>query len=534
MLEEEIIVSDDTNTFCESQGELLPAVVRSEINFLQFPFFALTKRGLKKKIKQEYRFVKERDGKKSELLWKVTANAEYGYPTPFDHKVARAVDVIIDKWYARNGYQLVNPIPFSIYRIAKLMGFGLRKKRGGWLYEKIRDSLKRITATTVESKGSFFLKDEEAWVEDIFHLYERVRFKGMKMPVGGGIAETNYLWLGDEYLRNINARYVRPLDYEFLCSLKNPLSRRSYEVLSPKFYGLDKRLSYYHVDYQDYCQTLPITPQRYYSDVKKQLNRSHEELGSGEFISKVGYVLHKGSKVVKTLRFYLGKRARREQNGELLKRAQYLYVEEQLLLPLSGKETETIELKGLAKELHERGIKPKRVAAELCQNYDEDYIRDKIEMFDFHLKADDGTISDNPPGWLLTAIKRDITPTKKQIKVSKAAVRQQVEEQVRELEREKGKIKTPYSEECSKIFERIIEENPDVVDEAMQEARKENPVIEQCYDESKPYADQMTMVQVVIRPRLRERFPDMFKVVDEKYGQQIEKIDKQIADLQTR
>lgn len=531
MIEEEIVVSDDTDTFCESQGELLPVVVRSEINFLQFPFFALTKRGLRKKTKQEYRFVKERDGKKVELLWKVTANAEYGYPTPFDHKVARAMDVIIDEAYVRNGFQLVNPIEFSIYRIATLMGFGLRKKRGGWLYEKIRDSLKRITATTVESKGSFFLKDEKAWVEDIFHLYERVRFKGMRMPVGGGVAETNYLWLGDEYLRNINARYVRPLDYEFLRELKNPLSRRSYEVLSPKFYGLDKRLSYYHVDYLDYCQTLPVTPQRYYSDVKKQLHPSHEELGSGEFISKVGYVFHKGSKKVKTLRFYLGKRARAEQNGEFLKRAKYLHVEEQLLLPLSGKETEKVELSGLAKELHERGIKPERVVVELCQNYDEDYIREKIEIFDFHLKADDGTISDNPPGWLLTAIKRDITPTKKQIKVSKAAVREQVEEQVRELKLAKERIKKPYEEKCDKIFARIAEEHADVVDEAMQAALKENPILVDFYDASKPYADQRGMVQAMTKPKLRERFPDMFKEVDEEYGQQTGEIDKQIAAL---
>jgi len=150
------------------------------------------------------------------------------------------------------------------------------------------------------------------------------------------------------------------------------------------------------------------------------------------------------------------------------------------------------------------------------------------------MEANDGTISDNPPGWLLTAIKRDITPTKKQIKVSKTAVRQQVEEQVRELELEKVKVQNPYGEERNKIFQKIIAENSGAVNEAMQEARKENVVIEQCYKESKPFADQMTMVQAAIRPKLKERFPDMFKVVDEKYGQQIEKIDKQIADLQTR
>lgn len=181
---------------------------------------------------------------------------------------------------------------------------------------------------------------------------------------------------------------------------------------------------------------------------------------------------------------------------------------------------------GLAEELDERGIKPKRVGVELCQNYDENRIREKIKMFDA------GIIED--AGGLRRAIEEDWQPSKRQIKESKVAVRQQMEEQVRELEREKDKIKKPYGEECNQIFQKIIAENAGVVDEAMQEALKTNPILVQFYEESKPYADQRTMVQAAIRPKLRERFPDMFKAVDEKYGQQIEKIDKQIADLQMK
>ena len=532
MIEEEIIDGDDDDTSSESQGELLPVIVRSEINFLRLPFFSLS-RDSKNKEEMIYEFTEVRDGKRVTFSLSIIPSVRYGRPTPFDKRVARAVDVLVDEAYVQNSFEMVNPIEFSIYRIAELMGFSPRKKRSGWLFEDIRTSLRRITATTMESKGSFYLKDKEIWVEDILHLYERVRFKGMKM-LDGTIAETNYIWLNEFYISNINARHVQPLDYQFLRSLKNDIAAREYEVLVPKFFGLDRRLAYYQVDYQNFCKTLPITPQRYYSDTKRQFRKAHEELGSGAFLSKVGYVLHKGSKEVKTLRFYLGKRARAEQNGELLKRAKFLHVEEQLLLPLSGKETETIELKGLAKELHERGIKPKRVAIELCENHDEDYIREKIDIFDFHMEANDGTISDNPPGWLLTAIKRDITPTKKQINVSKTAVRQQVEEQVRELEREKKKIKKPYEEECEGIFEKISAEHTEVVNEAMEEVVKANPIIIDTYDKSKPYAEQSIWVQGGTRPRLRKKFPDMFKVVDEKYGQQIEKIDKQIADLQTR
>jgi len=109
-----------------------------------------------------------------------------------------------------------------------------------------------------------------------------------------------------------------------------------------------------------------------------------------------------------------------------------------------------------------------------------------------------------------------------------------VEEQVRELKLEKERIKKPYEEECEGIFEKISAEHTEVVNEAMEEVVKANPIIIDTYDKSKPYAEQSIWVQGGTRPRLRKKFPEMFKAVDEKYGQQIEKIDKQIADLQTR
>ena len=42
------------------------------------------------------------------------------------------------------------------------------------------------------------------------------------------------------------------------------------------------------------------------------------------------------------------------------------------------------------------------------------------------------------------------------------------------------------------------------------------------------------MVQAMTKPKLRERFPEMFKVADEEYEKKIEKIDEQIAALNDR
>ena len=109
-------------------------------------------------------------------------------------------------------------------------------------------------------------------------------------------------------------------------------------------------------------------------------------------------------------------------------------------------------------------------------------IQEKIKIFDFFINADDGTISDNPAGWLRTAIETDIKPTEKQVRATKTAVRQQVEEQIRELELEKSRTKKPYEEKCNEIFDALIAEHGDIVDKALQEARKETPILEQFPD----------------------------------------------------
>ncbi len=150
------------------------------------------------------------------------------------------------------------------------------------------------------------------------------------------------------------------------------------------------------------------------------------------------------------------------------------------------------------------------------------------------MNADDGTISDNPAGWLRTAIETDIKPTEKQVRAGKTAVRQQVEEQIKELELEKSRIKKPYEEKCNEIFDALIAEHGDVADKALQEARKETPILEQFYEPEKPFTEQMVMLQVAVRPRLREQFPDSFKTIDEEHKAKISEIDARIDALKTK
>jgi len=71
--------------------------IKSEVNFARLPFFALSRYQLESKKKVEYKDVVNRGGRTLEVLWKVTANAEYGYPGPFDKKVHKAVEYLISQ-----------------------------------------------------------------------------------------------------------------------------------------------------------------------------------------------------------------------------------------------------------------------------------------------------------------------------------------------------------------------------------------------------------------------------------------------------
>ena len=179
---------------------------------------------------------------------------------------------------------------------------------------------------------------------------------------------------------------------------------------------------------------------------------------------------------------------------------------------------------GLVHELYKRGVRPKAKCEKLAEGYSEERIKGKIEWFDL------GVIE--TAGGLVAAIEGDWQPTKAQLKAKKTAVWQQANEKIREMELEKGKIKKPYEEECEKIFERIDVEHSEVVHEAMQEAVVETPFLSDKYDVSKPFAEQSGFVQAMAKPKLRERFSEMFKEVDAKYGKEIERIDEQITELQ--
>lgn len=396
--------------------------IKSEVNFLVLPFFALYNKDVKKRTKTEYKTVVRRGQEKFEVLWRVTSDPEYGYPGPFDREVHKAIEQIINKL----PLPIQNPIPIgSLYNLCKIMGIN---KFGGSQYRKIQEALERITTTSIKSAGTFYSSGRREWIEDIFHLYERVIFKGKRSPCGN-IADTNYLYLNSWYLDNINAHYVKPINWELYKSLGTPIAQRLYDLLSVKFYGLLMREGkFICYRYSTICDLLPIAKQKYLSLARKILDTAHQRLKETAFIEDWNWeeTSKKGEENDWLIKYYPGKIAK-EESGRYKREDQLAlvfptpenaktvevktelpsYYDEPLLTDIKNSQ----ELAGnqTVNQLTQRGI-TESVAESLISSYPSDQIQKQIEVFDCLVENKSPLVAKNPAGFLRKSIEENYQP----------------------------------------------------------------------------------------------------------------------------
>jgi len=438
-------------------------IIRPEVNFLLFPFFALSWKEVKKLTKIEYQTSVKRKGAEAKISWTVLPSIEYGIPTPFDKELKGIVDAIIE----RAKKPISNPLELPyIVEMARMMGLKPNKneKYDGHTYRKIKGSFKRMTLTGVESKGAFYAKGKRIWIDDTFHFYERVIFRGDRMP-DGIVAEKNYLWLSSLYLDSINSNYVKPIDYTYFQSLKNYIAKRLYEFLGVKFYGLrNKREQFFRIGYLNLCQLLPITPQKFFSLIEKNLKPAHGELIQTGFLDKVEYEMTKDRKSFNIL-YFPGERARKEMKGDW--GTEILEFEERQPLEIESpreiiKEESFFnqqpqtqpdyeeELSPIAQELINRGI-TKAVAIDFAGSFPEEHLAEKIEMHDY--KKETGELTTNAAGWLREAIAHDYRPSEQQLKKQAQIERKKTQqEQQRTLEEKAREIQEQRLKEALANF----------------------------------------------------------------------------------
>jgi len=445
----------------------LPKIINSEVNLLVFPFFSLSTKGLKNKTTTIYREIIKKGNQEINLLWKVSSNSEYGYPGPFDRKVQQAISEILSEILKKEG-EIKNPIPLgSLYNICRRMGIS---ESAGENYRMIKKTLERIRATTIKSVGTFYSKEGKQWVDDNFSLYDRIVFKGKELP-NNEIADNNYLFLGSWYLQNLNSFYIKPIDYNYLQSLKSKIASRLYEILGVKFYGLrNKKQSFICYKYSKLCQLLPVTPHEYISLAKQQLNPGNNELRDTGFISKYDWS-ENGNKDW-LIYYWPGERAKEE-----MKRAKIKIIgsqiEEYLPEPKKGFKTFSEGEVNFIDRLVKLNVS-KITAENLIKNNDQEVIEKWIEAINY-------SNADDKAAYLVKAIRENW-------QVPEEYLRKKREEQQKEEEEKIEFIKIKQKEEENK--------------KRQEEIKK----IEQIYNSLDP------LQQEEIRIETENRLPDFLKV----------------------
>jgi hypothetical protein len=263
-----------------AESNLLPRFIRAEANLLRLPLFALHTKGLRTLDGIQCRGETTRNDVRHEFSLITSRSTRTLYPGP----LARRAHLAFLSLATERGFPLDNPINWSWYGLCDRMGI----TDSGRDIRQLKAAIKSTAALFIESHYALWSKPEKRLIhsrEEGLRLYERYIFTGNELP-DGSVADTNYLWLSDWYIDNLNHMFTAPLDYELWRRLEDgsSIASRLYEFLLINFYSGTPIL---RINYEKLVQFLPVKAERYRSDAKRQLEHAFALLTRLQILEKV-------------------------------------------------------------------------------------------------------------------------------------------------------------------------------------------------------------------------------------------------------
>jgi hypothetical protein len=261
------------------QWQLFPEyapLVNAEQNLEKFPLFELKarKRGVKARVFEKA--IPGEDGVSLNQMWKVIPSGEYGMPGPVDQDVYLAVLQLLQQ---RGGMPEDGELSFSLYELRKILGWS---DDSGGAYKEIRDALLRIATTSMQSRNAFYSAEERRRIVDTFNIWS-VHFAEHEVK-GQAVRERHVLKFHPIFIRNYMAQYLKGIDSEFYWSLRSPISKRLYRLVDLQ---RDGGLSW-ATDIFGVRDQIPLDYD-YPSQIKRALQKAHDELLHSDFLSGVEY-----------------------------------------------------------------------------------------------------------------------------------------------------------------------------------------------------------------------------------------------------
>jgi plasmid replication initiation protein len=257
------------------------SLIKVESNLEEFPFFQLGRK------RQEGSATYERtiEGKNASILkqrFEVSAS-KYSLPGPLDMDVYLAVLELLE---IRGGMPESGRLYFSLYELLQILGW----QPGGRTYAKLKESLRRIALTGIESENAFYSKGEDRLITDSFRLWS-VHFS--EVTTKGSDSESSssrhYIRFDEWFIRSFQDHYLKGLDTNFYWELDSPLSRRLYRLVDHKIRDSQSNLKW-EADLLELQRQLPLAKYPYASKVKTVLKPAHKELVEKGFLASVEYL----------------------------------------------------------------------------------------------------------------------------------------------------------------------------------------------------------------------------------------------------
>jgi Replication initiator protein A/DnaA N-terminal domain len=221
--------------------------------------------------------IRTRDGQELQQTWTVRAVQGLGLPGTLDQDVYVALLQVIDRQgdIPEDGW-----ISFSLYELVEL----LHRTHGGRDYRQLKESLERLSGTIIQSRNAFYRKSTKSYVDDTFHLLDRVQHTESTNG-SGKRGEKTRVKLSDYFVDSYKANYLKGLDADFYWSLNSSVAKRLYRFVDKKR-GQQRR---WEADLFALRDRIPLSPYKYPSKIKEKLGPAHDELRHKGFLERVTY-----------------------------------------------------------------------------------------------------------------------------------------------------------------------------------------------------------------------------------------------------
>ena len=377
----------------EATSDILPInPIRVETALSRYPVHRIAKHG---EIAIDIR-ERNQNGEVS-IRWEVNHIPKYGQPGPLAYKLDT---LIINRRIEEAGRPIPRLIRLgSLHEICRELGISEGKN-----VISIKKAMYQNASTFIAAKIRYRQSNgSEQTLETGFTRYQ-VIFTGEKLP-DGRTADAVYLVLHDAFIQVINGAMTRPLDYDYLKSLP-AAPQRFYELLSYQMYAAIKNdRERAKLLYSEFCKYAPLTRHVDWPYARNQMAKIHAPHRKSGYIGKIDYEQTVDADGIPDwiMLYQPGPKARAEfraftkRGGPVMLEMEPFTAEALPSLPAA------VPTSPLVAELIGHGV-TEGIARQLVAEYDDDKIRQQIEIVDWLVEKKPDKIAE-PGAYLVAAIR---------------------------------------------------------------------------------------------------------------------------------